>query len=324
MALVHLAVARDDYDTAINLVEMAVNEARKARDTEHLKHVVGRSKEVEELSKAFREVKRAADKLEEDPTDPDANLAVGRYRCLVKGDWDNGLPMLALGSDAVLKDLAVTELGVVATEEQQAELADRWWELAKKEEGRHQRLIREHAASWYQNAIAGLKGLSKSRAESRIRVATDIATESHEQMRMRPATIYAACDNSFHLYVNGKAVLSGGMSGETKDLAFRSGDVVTVKVADTGWAYGFCCVIRFKTGMAITTRANWMGYHPASPSEWFQPDTIKDLYAPISPGKKSPDPKLWPSSVVLKSSGIAAPMIWGNNKKTSYLVCRIP
>jgi hypothetical protein len=34
--------------------------------------------------------------LERDATNADANLAAGRYRCLVKGDWGNGLPMLAL------------------------------------------------------------------------------------------------------------------------------------------------------------------------------------------------------------------------------------
>ena len=30
---------------------------------------------------------------------PEANLAVGKYLCLVKGDWEWGVLMLALGND---------------------------------------------------------------------------------------------------------------------------------------------------------------------------------------------------------------------------------
>ena len=44
--------------------------------------------------------------LEKQPGDPTANLAAGRYYCFVKGDWEMGIPMLALGSETALKELA--------------------------------------------------------------------------------------------------------------------------------------------------------------------------------------------------------------------------
>ena len=52
--------------------------------------------------------------LENDPTNPAANLAAGRHLCLVQGDWDRGLPMLALGSDAELKAAATKDLAGAA------------------------------------------------------------------------------------------------------------------------------------------------------------------------------------------------------------------
>jgi hypothetical protein len=88
LALVDLAVARDDFETSGKLAVMALSEARKARDTDYVKSVAARSKEIEKLSKAYTEMRATAEKLEENPTDPEANLAVGRYRCLVNGDWE--------------------------------------------------------------------------------------------------------------------------------------------------------------------------------------------------------------------------------------------
>ena len=48
--------------------------------------------------------------MNDDPVEPAANLAAGRYLCFVKGDWEQGVPYLALGSDAQLKAVAPMEL----------------------------------------------------------------------------------------------------------------------------------------------------------------------------------------------------------------------
>jgi hypothetical protein len=166
--LVVLAVARDDFETAGKLVEMALSEARKLRDTDYIKSVVARSKEIGELSRSYKQVKAAAEKLEENPADPEANLAVGSYCCLVKGDWDNGLPMLALGSDAVLKDLALKELGQVTKPDEQIELGDGWWDLAEEEEGTERQQLRERARYWYLRAFPRSTGLVKVKLARRL------------------------------------------------------------------------------------------------------------------------------------------------------------
>ncbi len=168
VALVEQAIAKDEYETAIKLAEMALDEARKARDAEVVKAVVARKKELDDLAEAFAEVQAAAKTLETDPTDPAANLAVGKYRCVVKGDWDTGLPMLALGSDSVLKAVAVTDIEGATDHEDQVSLGDEWWDLAKKEEGKTQKRLLGRAAYWYGKALPGLTGLVKDRVDKRL------------------------------------------------------------------------------------------------------------------------------------------------------------
>ncbi len=175
LALVNLAVARDDLELSGKLAEMALSEARKLRDADYVKSVAARSKEIEELGRAFLEVKAEAARLEEAPTDPEANLAVGRYRCLVKGDWESGLPMLALGSDAALKELAIKELDGVSDASGQVALGDGWWELAEREEGTRRKQLLARAGYWYTQASAKLEGLSKSKVDRRLSQIREIA-----------------------------------------------------------------------------------------------------------------------------------------------------
>jgi hypothetical protein len=113
-------------------------------------------------------VKQALATLEVKPTDPASNLTVGRFRCFQKGDWDSGLPMLALGSDSTLKALAEKELAEPKSADEQAKLADGWWTAAEKEEGTTRRHIHSQAAHWYRRALPDLTGLDKARAEKRL------------------------------------------------------------------------------------------------------------------------------------------------------------
>ena len=63
--------------------------------------------------------------LQNDPNDPNANLIAGRYVCFVNGDWSVGLPMLALGDDEALRQLAAKELTEPKISDEQVALAVR-------------------------------------------------------------------------------------------------------------------------------------------------------------------------------------------------------
>ena len=76
--------------------------------------------------------------------------------------------MLALGSDATLRDLSTTELKGPTGATAQAKLADAWWQVAETENGMERENIRAHAAGWYQEALPGLPEEAKAAVEKRL------------------------------------------------------------------------------------------------------------------------------------------------------------
>ena len=113
-------------------------------------------------------VENAMAVLKTNPADPEANLAVGRYHCFVKGDWDKGLPTLARGSDAALTQLATTELTKPTTAEEQKKLGDGWWEFAGSKVNFAWKGSQARAAHWYREAVARLEGPAKVEVEQKL------------------------------------------------------------------------------------------------------------------------------------------------------------
>lgn len=153
----------DMFEEAEQVGKIAVATARKARDTKLIKKVVVRNKEIQGIAEAYEQAKAAKKTLDTNPGDPEANVAVGKYLCFVKGDWDKGLPMLASGSDEKLKALAVKELKGATGADAEVAVGDGWWDLRDKEERAKQR-----AVYWYKKALPGLTGLVKDKANSRL------------------------------------------------------------------------------------------------------------------------------------------------------------
>ena len=105
-ALVDIAVAEDNFEAASQLGEIARVAAQRARSYPLLKQIAARMEKLDEVRQAHAEYRKAVARLEESPTDPEANLAAGRYLCLSRSNWNRGIPMLALGSDTALQALA--------------------------------------------------------------------------------------------------------------------------------------------------------------------------------------------------------------------------
>ncbi len=166
--IIDVAIADDNYEAATKLASVAVVAARKSRDFRLVKEAVNRVIQVEALHAEYQKVKQAMDVLENDLINPEANLTVGKFQCYVKGDWSMGLPMLALGSDPVLKDLAEQELIEPDTPHARMKLGDRWWDLADQQDEPAKRRIQERAAHWYTTASRGLTGLAKAKVNKRL------------------------------------------------------------------------------------------------------------------------------------------------------------
>ena len=168
LKLVDQAVTQDKLTVANQLADLALAEARKAREKELITQAQSRITELAELAKSYEEVKTAKVTLEKTPDDPDANLIVGKYLCFVKGDWEKGVPMLALGKDEALKALAMQEIQRAVSSNEQAKLGDGWWSLAEKQKGTAKKQAQERAGYWYRKALPSLSGLMKDKVEKRV------------------------------------------------------------------------------------------------------------------------------------------------------------
>jgi formylglycine-generating enzyme required for sulfatase activity len=164
--LLDACLAAERFDIALPLAEIAVASARECKDKIILSRATARKSEITELAKSFEAIKESLADLDKRPLDPAVNLIVGRYHCFLRADWKRGVPMLALGSDLTLKELAILEL---AERPNYIRLGDGWWELGAKEAASTRLKMRQHAAEFYRLAAPSLTGLSKSKVEARLK-----------------------------------------------------------------------------------------------------------------------------------------------------------
>jgi hypothetical protein len=166
------AIPAREYDAARELNDAAVAAARKGDDPTQSDDLAVQTSKIARILAAQTRLDPALNTLKTKPADPAANFAVGRFECFVEGDWESGLRKLARGTDAQIKSLAEKELATDSTIEDQASIADGWWDLSKREDELFRRQIQTHAAGLYRKAISGMSGLTKLRAQQRIDLAT--------------------------------------------------------------------------------------------------------------------------------------------------------
>jgi len=168
LGLIEEAVDRDDFVAAKYLGQLALDSARKAREGGLTKRIVARNKIVTEVAEEYSAAKDAFQTLDEKPVDPEANFAAGKYLCFTKGNWNKGIPMLALGKSGQTTKLAIRELEGVTDVAGQVALGDGWWVLSETKDGLVKERLRERAVVWYRLASPKLAGLAKSKVEKRI------------------------------------------------------------------------------------------------------------------------------------------------------------
>lgn len=162
------ALAKDDFNAARRLAELAVNVSRATKDAALMKTARERSADVRKAADAREAVQAAVKTLEETPNDPEANRIVGEYLCFCKGNWTEGLPKLAAGTGEPAKTLAANDLQGAASPEARVKLADAWWDFSASQHGVAVSRVQERAVHWYKLALPGLKGLSREVAVKRL------------------------------------------------------------------------------------------------------------------------------------------------------------
>jgi len=165
------AAASDDYDSAGKAYDLASSSARKGKDVALISRIDLKAKRNAGLKDKCDRAKKAAETLLENPADPAANLTVGRFECLVRGRWKEGLVYLSKGADEALRLQAAKDLADPADPPEQLAVGDGWWDLAEKEQGVEREQLRERCYFWYQRGSRAMSGgLQKVKVEKRMAV----------------------------------------------------------------------------------------------------------------------------------------------------------
>ena len=160
-------IATDELPSAARLCVLLRPAA--AGDPGLLAVVSGRQQKIDVMRNAYNHAAPQIEKLAASPNDAGANTAVGSYQCFYLGNWAGGLAMLAKGSDAELKKIAVEELAAPTDAESLMKLGDGWWNAAGKQSLTAQPGIRRHAAGFYTKlATVNLSPLQKIKIEKRV------------------------------------------------------------------------------------------------------------------------------------------------------------
>ncbi len=157
-----------EFELGLSLCKTAQSSAQRAKEFVLVKRLAELAKDLERGHEESRGYREAVAILESDPTNPAANLAAGQYLCFVKGDWDQGIPMLALSSDAELKAVATKELRAGESAKEQVAIGDDWWDLAETQQAQVRDAMRRRAGAIYRKSFASLDGLDRIKVQQRI------------------------------------------------------------------------------------------------------------------------------------------------------------
>ncbi len=178
--------------------------AYRSRDAELERESAKKTREIDALKLRFAAFQKALDTLQSDPADADANLKAGQWICFIKGQWDQGLPLLAKGSNQALAELAKQDLATPGDAKQQVALADAWWNLGEKESSANKAAIVGRARHWYQQAVDKTVGLDKARIQKRLQEETALAPADAGKSSGRESIV-----NVTNLPFVGKSVVEG-------------------------------------------------------------------------------------------------------------------
>lgn len=172
-ALIDASTAADRHAIASELADILVRSAKASREPTLIKAAQNLDADVKAIAAERERIALALAREKTGQATADDLLAIGRFLCLFKGDWNAGLPTLASGAEGPLQQIAGTELTGPTDPADQLVLADEWWELSQTLTGIEARRMRQRAAGWYERARPRLTGLSAAKAHRRIETAAE-------------------------------------------------------------------------------------------------------------------------------------------------------
>ena len=151
-----LATETEDYDQLLNSIELLGATYQGIEVTALTRSTLTRIKS--------KPVANAILVLLDKPDDATANTTTGKCYCFQLGRWDDGVAMLAQGSDAELRKLAGMETAKPATSSEQEQTGNAWLALGRKG-GSDKVAMHSRAQYWFTLAVAGATGVRKAQLD---------------------------------------------------------------------------------------------------------------------------------------------------------------
>jgi hypothetical protein len=248
------SMCHERYDLATQAAARAEELARNSNLSVLLARAQAQPGEIAQVRRQADAAKSARETLRAAPDDPSANLVAGSFACFVGGDWADGLPLLAKGSDPLLAALARAELAKPAKAQGQIELADAWWNFAEKlgdaRGSTPKARIMAHAASLYRPALTSAPATARQRINQRLAAVASLpkplqpadaaAGAPPTGALVASALLLVADDFVVEVYVNGRPVPSEsrklqadiyGAQIERVEVDLHDGDWIVFNVA---------------------------------------------------------------------------------------------
>jgi Concanavalin A-like lectin/glucanases superfamily len=166
--LLDQAIATDRFDVAEPLRKIAAAAYGKVKNIDAVNRLSALQADLIAMKSEHDKLGPLLEKLAASPSDPEANLAIGRYQCFYKNDWPHGLPKLVLASDLDLAGAARKDLENPKAPAACADLAELWWNIGQKQPAAAKRNVYRRVAEWYLTALPGLVGNQRAAAVRRI------------------------------------------------------------------------------------------------------------------------------------------------------------
>ena len=176
--MVARAIQCRQYDTAAQLASLAIRLAGRPQSTSTMARLARSRSEIKEFRALHEMYRQCQERLSTDPADPEAHLTVGRFLCFAEGKYEEGLPHLAEGSDAGLRQLAERELAQPVRAQDRRALGDLWYEAAEAASGHQQVQMRLRSRYWYESAFQELSDGAKREIRDRLAVVQLTALEA--------------------------------------------------------------------------------------------------------------------------------------------------
>lgn len=191
--LVDQAIQSGNLDVATKAADFAETYATGAKDMQRIAVARSRRATVKDQSTAYLEMKIAQDKLRSSPDDPQSKYTVGSYMCLYLNDWDQGLALVAEGSDEAWAQAAKADLANPVDLNEMVKVADNWWELGQKKPSQKRQFMKR-SEFWYELAVSAADGLLAAKIAKRLeqiqseKTGAGIETVSEATRRVLPTT----------------------------------------------------------------------------------------------------------------------------------------